>query len=149
MKKYISILILSCFLLATQETQAQRKAITFLSSDNNALDTLDNTATLYLTVASSANISGRWSTGTIIAEGLEISGDGSGAVLTLQIKANGKWADAPVQYTADTAWTMANVTTAQTYAWRVFNLACEGLRIKCVGAGTMSYKVSATGYLAN
>lgn len=149
MKKYISILILCLGLLAVQESQAQRKAFTFYSSDNNAIDTLDNTATLYLTVPTTVGISGRWSTGTIVAEGLEISGDGSGAVLSLQVKVNGKWATVPVQYTADTAWTMANVTTAQTYAWRIFNLACEGLRIKCVGAGTMSYVVSATGYLAN
>lgn len=150
MKKIILLLTIFAGFALTSEAQLT-KTITLVSAVTGAtVDTVDNTETLYLALPSTANIASFYKGGTVVFKAHEISGDGSGAVATLQVSANGTdFADAPVQYTADTSYTLANVTTAQTYSWRLFNVAIKAARIKVVGAGTMSYKIYGAVFLAN
>jgi len=146
MKKFLFLVIMICsFGLVSH---AQKLETTLVSAYGNAIDTVDNTETVYLslTTAATGKVAQNFKAGTVVFKALEISGDGSGAVATLEVSSNGTdFAAIPTL----SAYTLANVTTAQTVSWRVTDFAVKSFRIKIVGAGTMSYKVYGSAFLSN
>lgn len=141
------LLFLAVLFLIGSATYAQKFEATLVSALGNAVDTVDNTETVYLTLgtAASATAKGYFKSGVVVFKAQEISGTGGGTA-TLQVSANGTdYANVPV----DTAYTIVDQTAAQTYAWKIEDWYGKTFRIKVTGSGTMSYKVWGSAYLKN
>jgi hypothetical protein len=140
------LLIAALFLANGFISQAQTVvSTTLLSANLNAIDTVDNTETVYLSLPSTRSVASYFKGGTVVFKALEISGTGGGTA-TLEVSSNGTdFAAIPTL----SPYTIVDQTAAQTVSWRVTDFAAKSLRIKITGSGTMSYKVYGSAFLAN
>lgn len=148
MKKSI-FLILTCFMLlaftvpvVAQDVPLYSMKATYgaAKSTGNAFDTIKTTSAVYLY---SNALAGKNDV-TITAVATEVSGTTSGT-LSLEVSQDGtSWSS--YYDSKDSAYTksLTDVTTAQVYRWEVLGSNDKYFRVKAVGGGSVSVRLTAT-----
>lgn len=130
------LLFLSLFAAISFVSQAQA---TLKSQYNNSIDTVDNAGTKYLTLATTA--AAYYKVASVAVGVTEISGTTAGTI-TVQASLDGTvWYDvySTISNTGATySFAPADITTLQTYRFKINSWSDRYLRVKYVGAGTMS-----------
>lgn len=136
------ILFLSLFATLCFASQAQ---VALKSQYGNAIDTVDNTGTKYLTLQNSSltatPITSFYKVASVAVGVTEITGTTAGTITVQASLDNTVWYDvySSISNTGATySFAPADVTTLQAYRFRINSWSDRYLRIKYVGAGTMS-----------
>ena len=112
------------------------------SQYGNTVDTVTNAATKYLTLSQS--LAGYYKTLAVSVTVTEISGT-TGGTVSLEASLDGtNWYSVYTSMDTSYTFTPADVSTAQSFRFTIPAWADKNVRVKYVGTGTMSAKVSAS-----